>query len=105
MNLMNSQLADYDFTKLLEELGLTEKQTGVMYPSWWQIKEWLWQNYKITFVVKQAVGFKVFDCRVQEDYAREYVVETWKFESPILAEIDGIKKVVEHLHKKLPNKK
>lgn len=64
-------------------------------PLWQQVKQWLWDKYKVSMEVtnyvesEQGYKFKIWN-------TKEWLSG---FSSPITAENEGIKKAVEHLYK------
>lgn len=108
------QFADHPTSQMVKELGFNERcyeygSEGLFgYPSWWQIKQFLWEKYKFTVCV-DINRDKECHCCVR-DYNMEIIIpsdilsENWKpkfFDSPIEAERDAIRKAVKHLHEQL----
>lgn len=141
---MKDQLADFEISKKLKELGFKE-QCLFMYnggfdgkkfdldiidlenvdfnkpledddtytnwathqisaPYYQQIKKWLWEKYKIVIQVgnvsSHVEGYNEYEFETTiEDGDGQSIDYIDSFDSPITAEIDGIKKTVEYLHK------
>lgn len=127
---MKDQLfADSEYSKMLKKLGFDEKCIAKYYegrleiggewtnsllsklayrdsfivaPLWTQIKQWLWEERRVWLDSSSSScsEFKVtgFYCK---DYGMPQIFQTKNFTSPIDAEIEGVKKAVEHLLKQL----
>lgn len=120
---MKEQFATYEVSKQLKELGYNEECYGYYFdksfepsscaenssnpseklyasaPLWQQVKQWLWEKNKIKIDVYSIHNSNNF-------FATFSIGQTIKgrskdIHSPITAEIEGIKKAVEHLHKQL----
>jgi len=75
--------------------------THVAAPAWQQVKQWLWEKHKMTV----SCSYSDQQTHYYGVYRGEFeaIVDDSKesFDSPITAEIEGIKAAVEHLHEKL----
>lgn len=126
---MKDQFADYETAKMLKELGYPKSQDGkhfgwyrvdknilvdrdipsrmqshfntILAPLWKQVKEWLWEQKHRPSIMVYRFGTYYF-------YYIEFAVtkeklpnSKEKFNSPIEAEIEGIKRAVEYLYKKI----
>jgi len=131
---LQENLYDFETSKLLKELGFDEEcrdyysadedDCGTMpnlegvnwnqnvnfisAPTWWQVKQWLWEKHKINIEITFAKSSsKMRDYRKFVWFI--YVDGFWKnefsdkqeFDSPVTAEIEGIKQAVEYKFKEL----
>lgn len=125
---MDKDFTDYETSKMLKELQLTmfathlwngddnpptlismnHKQSDkyIVKRNWysafrWQeIKEWLWEKHKIGLFVfgdKELTG-SYYNCEGSFHASDSRIFKTKNFESPIKAEIEGIKSTIKHLH-------
>ena len=128
---LQNQFADLDTSTKLKELGFNEpclkyyldthvnrsakNYTGqwngnglkTSIPLWSQVKEWLWQKHKI-FVTSfkwasDKLGWDYSIVDKNEDVPPYMAKEDHHLDSPILAEVEGIKKAIEYLHSQLHN--
>lgn len=74
-------------------------------PSYWAVKEWLWNRHRLVVNVDINKNKQCFCCIRDESMniiiPGNILSENWIpyfFDSPIDAEIDGIKKIIAHLY-------
>lgn len=95
---MEEDFLDSMHTQMLNDLGLIRKEGGNMYPSYWEVKRWLYENHKIWFeVTPYSKWFVISSVHGNE---KEVNIIEGKHDSPIDAEIKGIRKVIQQLHKR-----
>lgn len=85
------------------EVNWTTKHFACWKPIWQQVKRWLWERHKISIEVERVNNQgqnDMFKCRIYCWSAKGEagLIAYIHFDSPIEAEIEGIKKAVEHLH-------
>lgn len=123
---MKEQFADYETSKMLKELrfdevclsfysnynqqvnrndswdmGFTSKDLTkdfmeCLAPTWQQVKQWLWENHKWRISIRRISKEYTYEIWNQNNAPIEYGV---KYDSPINAEIVGIKQAIQYLHK------
>jgi hypothetical protein len=111
-----NQYCDYPTYKMLMEIGFDvmdgEKSQSIpnapdkpiewyLAPTWLVVKEWLWEKNKIHLVsttAKNNLQFYCYAMKVDTAISSGEVANSEEFNSPITAEIEGIKKAVEYLY-------
>lgn len=70
-------------------------------PTYWEVKQWLYDKHKIYFKVSSHEGVIYFKCSIHANSTILYrsAIINPITNSPITAEVEGIKKAVECLHK------
>lgn len=115
---MKEPFADYKTSERLKELGFDDKVMGyhlnkvdgvyitayerveqhrsIKAPLWQEIKQWLWEKHGIAVSWRREDGDECFNYKLYGDVEINRSDEI--FESPITAEIEGIKKAIEYLY-------
>lgn len=128
---MKNKFADHKTSAMLREMGFDELCMGgyedetlkasmirtiknsdyenrevLCAPLWQETKDWLWEKHEIWIYPIRWISEKgEFDYRLMEK--KEWIL-TLKpfnsFDSPVIAEVEAIKRVVEYLHQQLKTK-
>ncbi len=126
---MKEQFCDYETSKMLKELGFDEPclaqwnilkdekflsafhegnfryyensfKANLTAPLWQQAKAWIWDKHKIRItVIESAISYKFSG--VAFTIRGKIIDEEYGEDSPITAEISGIRAAIIHLHKQI----
>ena len=95
-------IRDHANLKFQQDISFQGKSRCVPSPLWHQAKQALWTEFNLSLTVRMVgkkYTYEIFN--IAKNSFVEYGV---KYDSPIEAEIDGIKSAVEYLYKKLKSK-
>lgn len=128
---MGKHLSDYETAKTLKEIGFNfgcltffynkdfrfvrnpeydsilnaehneTHEEWIECPTWWQIKQWLWDKHQISIEREEKNHSKkgrLFRCWLSTE--ADVVWQSEWFDSPITTEIEGIKQAIKYLYKK-----
>jgi hypothetical protein len=105
---MSTQFSDRPTQKMIRALGGI-KDTMLSAPTWFEIKQWLWKQKKYNND-EGGIHVETNAYSVAPKYKRKWFykivgitefISGDGFDSPVEAEVEGIKKAVEFLHKQL----
>lgn len=98
----NNIIVDHETHKFLVELGFYE--TSILNPTippmWWQVKEWLFDNKDIHISIYHIDKGYNYHGFARNIHMNKGYNSSPSYDSPIIAEIETIKKTIKHLHEK-----
>jgi hypothetical protein len=76
----------------------SDDMKDVLRPTWQQVKQWLWEKHNIYIEIGETIREKFhYHIYKKRETDRNTIWTDAMFTSPVTAEINGIKKAIEHL--------